>query len=78
MNTETQTAWLIERHDLDGGVHYFASSDAKHWWTTDVHQAERFADEEMARLCCKGGDAHGPLRVCEHMWIDTQTRKESA
>lgn len=68
-NPKTETAWLIERNDLDGGLHYFANADGSHWWTTNANKAERFADEETARLCCMGGDKTGPLRVCEHKWV---------
>ena len=64
------TAWLIERDDLAGGLHYFANCDQDHWWTTDPNKAERFADKERAQMCCKGGDKDGPLRVCQHKWID--------
>ena len=67
--SQDETAWLIERDDMEGGLHYFAKHDADHWWTKDHKKAERFADEELARLCCQGGDKDGPLRVVEHMWI---------
>jgi len=62
-------AWLIEREDMKGGTHYFAVHGFGHWWTTDPNKAERFADEELARLCCKGGDRDGPLKVAEHKWM---------
>ena len=69
-----ETAWLIERDDLEGGLHYFANTEHKHFWTTDPNKAERFASEELARICCKGGDRDGSLRVCEHMWITPSAR----
>jgi hypothetical protein len=64
-------AWLIERDDLEGGLHYFASAEHrnKHWWTTNPNLAEKFETEEDARLCCLEGDRFGPLRVRQHKWI---------
>lgn len=63
-----ETAWLIERDDLKGGLHYFACHDQGHWWTTNPNKAERFADEELARLCCLGVNKGSHLRVAEHKW----------
>ncbi len=61
-----ETAWLIERDDMEGGPHYFADCEQGHFWTKDPNKAERFADEEIARLCCKGD---GPFKVREHKWV---------
>jgi hypothetical protein len=69
MTTPIETAWLIEREDLKGGLHYFAKHDNGHWWTPDPNKAERFADEELATMCCQGGNKDGPLKVREHKWI---------
>ena len=64
------TAWLIERHDLEGGSHYFAERRGNHWWTRDPNEAEQFPDERTARRRCNLGDVDGPLLVYEHKWID--------
>jgi hypothetical protein len=69
MTTPIESAWLIEREDLKGGLHYFAKHDNGHWWTPDPNKAERFEDEELATMCCQGGNKDGPLKVREHKWI---------
>lgn len=64
-----EVCWLIERDDMPGGTRYFAKNEKGHDWTIDPNKAERFDDEELAILCCQGGNK-GLLRVREHKWVE--------
>ena len=64
------TAWLVERHDLEGAsIHYMTKTQFGIGWTPDPNAATKFDTEGDARKECNGGEDDGPLIVAEHAWI---------
>jgi hypothetical protein len=61
-----ETVYLIERHDLEGGTHYYRQMTRdRHTWTTDPHMAMQFGAREDAQR--EAYKASG-LVVCEHIF----------
>lgn len=67
----TETAWLIERHDLGPTPCWMAPAgrSGRHWWSEDANLAIRFETKEQAEAACNGGHVRGPLIVTEHAFI---------
>jgi hypothetical protein len=59
-----ETVYLIERHDLDGGTHYYRQiTRGRHTWTLDPHAAARFQTRKGALAGLSIDPSSGPIDV---------------